>query len=84
MTTDSEIAVIVRGLSKSEKICVRHGKIWSGQQRNRLIDKGIADPACRGAKPVGGGGHYTCWYNLPLTEDGLRARAALEQENRHD
>jgi len=78
--TEAEIEAILAGLSKSQQHVIRIGVTYSSAQRNRLVDKGIADPASRGAPPLPRRPHAVSRaYDLPLTELGLLIRARLER-----
>ncbi len=70
--TEAEIADILAGLSKSQQHVIRVGVTYSSAQRNRLIDKGLADPGSRGAPPLPRRPHaISRSYDLPLTALGL-------------
>lgn len=81
-TQDRDVEEIAAGLTKSEKIVIIAGVTWSGTQRSRLIAKGIAPEACRGAPPRLRKYYYEAYsYDLPLTPFGLAVRAHLTKEN---
>ena len=76
--TEAEIAALLAGLSKSQQHVIRVGVTYSSAQRNRLIDKGLADPASRGAPPLPRRPHaISRSYDLPLTPLGQLIRARL-------
>jgi hypothetical protein len=73
-----EAAGIARRLSKSERAVIKGGVTWSGKQRNRIIDLGIAPNTARGAPPLPRQSQYhSVQYALPLTDLGIRVRQYL-------
>lgn len=81
IATDTELDLVLAGLSKSQRHVVRVGISYSSAQRNRLIDKGIVDPNCRGAPPLPRRPHaLSRAYDLPLTDFGRLIRVRLERK----
>jgi hypothetical protein len=77
--SEEDIERILRRLSASQAYVIRLGITHSPGQRIRLIDKGLADPACRGAPPrPRRPDALSRSYDLPLTRLGLLIRARLD------